>query len=113
MTNEKFKSEIDSLNKLFSIYCKDKHKNQTKNIQDIRYKDVIYHFQSDLCEECQELINYSISKLQTCTHEIKPRCRKCTKPCYDKTTWKKVAKIMRYAGIRLGLNKIKKVLTQN
>lgn len=111
MTNEKFKSELDSLDKLFSLYCKDKHINQKRYKKDIIYKDISYSLEIDLCEDCESLLNYSIKSLQQCPHDIKPRCRRCTTPCYEKDKWKKVAKLMRYSGIKLGLSKLKKYFT--
>jgi hypothetical protein len=59
------------------------------------------------------LIDYSIQRLQNCEHDPKPRCRKCPEPCYDKLQWKKVAKVMRYSGIKLGLLNIKNIFTFN
>ena len=64
----------------------------------------------NLCEECHSLISYSFDRLKGCPHEIKPRCRQCPNPCYEKQEWKSLAKIMRYSGIRLGLSKIKNKL---
>jgi hypothetical protein len=46
-------------------------------------------------------------KLQNCPHEIKPRCRKCPTPCYEKQEWKNIARIMKYSAIKLSLGKIK------
>jgi len=108
MTQEKFVSETETLKKFFTVYCKDKHTNQNNYIKDIIYQNENIKLELDLCEECSELINYSIERLQGCPHEIKPRCRTCPSPCYEKTQWKKLAKLMRYSGIQLGILKLKK-----
>ena len=110
MTNEKFISEVETLKKFFTIHCKDKHTNQKSYVKNLHYKNQTYDVDFHLCDECQTLINYSIQRLQECPHEIKPRCRTCPNPCYEKTQWKKLAKLMRYSGIRLGILKIRKFL---
>ena len=110
MKIEKFKSEIDLLDRFFDLYCKKKHTNQIKYTNKINYKNRTFKLESNLCHECRELLYYSIEKLQNCIHEDKPRCRKCKNPCYEKDEWKKIAKLMRYSGLQLGLSKLKKAL---
>lgn len=113
MTNEKFKNEIFSLNQFFTIYCENKHLGQKKGLKNIKYKNIKYTLKTNLCEECEKLLNYSFNKLQECPHEIKPRCRRCSSPCYEKEKWKKIAKLMKYSGLKLGFLKIKKHLFKN
>ena len=108
MKNEKFIGEVETLKKFFTVHCKDKHTVQNSYVQNIHYKNETYDIELCLCDECNELINYSIQRLQECPHEIKPRCRKCPNPCYEKPQWKKVAKLMKYSGIQLGILKIRK-----
>jgi len=112
MTYEKFENEINTLKKFFEIYCLDKHKDRTihNGIYKIPYRDKVFRLELNLCDECNNLFANSIKKLQNCPHEEKPRCRKCPTPCYEKSEWKKVAKIMRYSGIKLGLSRIKTIL---
>ncbi|QKF60250.1 nitrous oxide-stimulated promoter family protein [Aliarcobacter lanthieri] len=107
MTVEKFENEINTLKKFYEIFCIDKHSNQKRYIIKTEYKDTIFNLELHLCEECFEAINYSFSRLQSCPHEIKPRCRKCPNPCYEKQRWKNIAKIMKYSAIKLSLSKIK------
>ncbi|PIF03892.1 MAG: hypothetical protein CSA86_04370 [Arcobacter sp.] len=107
MENEKFISEVNTLKKFFTLYCKDNHTKQKNYIKSIDYKNQTFEVELELCQECTDLINYAILRLQSCPHEIKPRCRKCPNPCYEKTQWKKMAKLMKYSGMRLGLLKIK------
>jgi len=109
MTNAKFQSEIQSLNTFVQTFCQgNKHSNPcTKEVQ-VDYKNESYFYKIHLCQECYKTISYSYIKLQSCPHEIKPRCRHCKKPCYNKKKWKELATIMRYSAIKLGLNKITK-----
>ncbi|AXX93688.1 hypothetical protein CPU12_08175 [Malaciobacter molluscorum LMG 25693] len=107
MTEKKFETEIDTLKKFYEYYCKDKHDNLKKNVVKFSYNNKNYNMQLLLCDECINNIKYSFERLQECKHEIKPRCRNCSQPCYDKTHWKNTAKVMKYSAIRLGLSSIK------
>jgi len=107
MTNEKFRSEIDTLKKFFEIYCHDKHQDRImhEGNYNIPYNDTFFKLEVTLCNECNSLLSTSIRNLQNCPHNPKPRCRKCPNPCYEKEDWKAVAKIMKYSGMKLGLGK--------
>lgn len=108
MTIEKFTGEIATLKKFFELYCKGKdHTEQKCQKKHIEFQDEVYDYEFELCDECFKLMEYSIMKLEKCPHDTKPRCRTCANPCYEPYQWKKVAKIMRYSGMRFGLNKVK------
>jgi len=108
MTFEKFSSEINTLKKFFSIYCNDKHTNQHKELYKVSYLDKTIEFNISLCDKCHNLLKYSITRLQECPNNPKPRCRKCPNPCYEKEKFKQMAKMMRYSGMKLGLTKAAK-----
>ncbi len=108
MTEEKFKSEVEILKKFFEIHCAKKHHNLLHYTQSFDYKTLHFSVELNLCEECKTLINYSFERLYECPHEIKPKCRSCKNPCYEKSKYKAVAKIMKFSGIQLGLSRIKK-----
>lgn len=107
MTEEKFEAEVSTLKKFYELFCKDKHINQENKDVILKYKTKSFSFDLCLCEECFNSINYSFDRLQACPHEIKPRCRTCPNPCYEKQRWKNIAKIMKYSAIKLSLSKIK------
>jgi uncharacterized CHY-type Zn-finger protein len=107
MTNEKFEIEIKTLKTFFELYCKDKHQNQENKSLTLKYKDKSFDMKLCLCGECNTAINYSFERLQNCPHQIKPRCRTCPTPCYEKPKWKNVAKIMIYSAMKLSLSKMK------
>lgn len=112
MTTEKFESEVEILNRFFTIYCHDKkHTNIISRDKNIIFEDKTYTYTLNLCDECFDLLGYSCSKLIKCPYDTKPRCRTCATPCYDKVQWKQVAKRMRYAGIKQGINKVKGLFT--
>lgn len=113
MTEEKFDNEINTLKKFFEYYCKQKDTNQQTTLVQLEYKNRIYSLDLDLCPKCLEKITYSFERLQSCPHEIKPRCRNCPSPCYGKQEWKNIAKIMVYSAPRLGLSKIKSKIKES
>lgn len=104
----KFKEETQTLKKFFELYCKDNHSPKEKITKILTYKNENIPIDLNLCPECLEKIQYSFDRLLDCPHEIKPRCRTCPNPCYEKKQWKEVAKVMRYSGMKLGLNSVKK-----
>ncbi|XPV68674.1 MAG: nitrous oxide-stimulated promoter family protein [Halarcobacter sp.] len=110
MEIKKFNEEITTLKKFFEFYCDRKHTNQINTKLTLIYKDTNISLNLKLCKECLEKINYSFQRLQECSHEIKPKCRKCPTPCYEKKQWKETAKIMRYSGINLKFLSLKDLL---
>lgn len=111
LSEDKFINDTQTVLKFIQLYCDDKHQDKKKEdkTQHLSYEnkdlhvDVKYH----LCETCIDTFLYSYKALQECPHEKKPSCRKCPAPCYDRPRWKKLASIMKYSGMRLGLTKIK------
>ena len=108
MTSEKFTTEAQTLKKFFELHCCDKHLNQTHHCKQLVYNNEKINIELELCNECIELIHYSFDRLKECPHDPKPRCRTCNNPCYSQDEWKKVAKLMKYSGIQLGILKVKK-----
>lgn len=104
----KFKNEVKTLQKFFETYCEGKHDNQQENKKVLNYKNEEVAVNLILCDECLKKIEYSFDRLLACPHEIKPRCRTCPNPCYEKKQWKETAKIMRYSGIKLGFRSVNK-----
>jgi len=113
MTNEKFIHDTKTVLKFIQIYCDDKHHDtqKEKNSQKLIYRENDLNIKVDynLCSICKNTFLLSYQKLQLCPHEEKPSCRKCPKPCYERPDWKRVAKIMKYSGMKQGLTKLKKL----
>ena len=103
MKLEKYTSEINILTKYFSYYCKHHHSNQIIHEISHNYKNETFCEKISLCDECLDNLNYSIERLQNCQYEEKLRCRSCKTPCYEKSYWKKLAKVMIYSSLRLKL----------
>lgn len=108
MNKKKFQSEADTLKSFFETYCAaNTHEKRTLQTSTCKHNDFTYIVESELCVKCHKLMDYSLIRLQECSHDVKPRCRKCPDPCYEKDEWKKLAKVMRYSGLRLGILKVK------
>ncbi len=115
MDKAKIEQEASSLKMMFETYCRlNRHAGRKAHTQRIHYAmyghDITVYKEYELCSECEEVLRYSLDRLQTCSFDVKPRCRKCPHPCYEKEYWKKVAKIMRFSGMRLGLIKTRKMI---
>ncbi|MFC2492152.1 MAG: nitrous oxide-stimulated promoter family protein [Campylobacter curvus] len=113
MTREKFCYEVATVTKFIQIYCTDKHKEEPKHkcTQSLSYNGEanVTSVEFELCKECEHMARYAYARLQACPHIEKPRCHRCPHPCYELDMWKKMAKMMKYSGMKLGLNKIKKL----
>ena len=107
MTLEKYNSEVETLYTYCEYFCLHNHTNQQKRTIPHIYKEQQSTIDTILCDECLDLLCYSLTRLQNCPYEEKPRCRKCKTPCYEKSYWKRVAKVMIYSSLRLTLTHIK------
>lgn len=115
MTQEKFLEDATTVYKFIQCYCDNEHVKEKKSDGKI---ELIYNGENldcelnyTLCAQCASMLEYSHKRLKECPKENKPRCRKCSDPCYEKSAWKKLSKIMRYSGFKLGLLKVKKLFT--
>ena len=115
MRSKKFIHDTKTVLSFIQIYCNNKHTDNPKqdNLLKLMYQNKELHVElkSHLCTTCENTLLLCYTKLQLCPHEEKPSCRKCPQPCYEKSDWKAVARIMRYSGMKLGLNRIKKLFT--
>jgi hypothetical protein len=112
MNLDKFKNEISILKRFFELHCHHKHTQLTHHCKHIVYKDEKINIELELCDDCITLIDYSLNRLLECPFDPKPMCRSCSNPCYEKNQWKKVAKLMRYSGMQLGVLKVRKFITK-
>jgi len=107
---EDFARELETLKKMFPAYCHDKHGGWFEREYRITYGGKEFKFTMNLCKDCHELFAYAVERLTQCPHDPKPRCRKCPDPCYERDKYKQMARVMSYAGVKLGLSKVKRGL---
>jgi hypothetical protein len=87
MTNShpRIAREGKTVETMISLYCHDQH--------GVGYS---------LCEQCEELQDYALQRLQTCPfQEGKTTCAKCPVHCYRPEMRKGIRSVMRYAGPRM------------
>jgi hypothetical protein len=54
------------------------------------------------CEECSELTEYSLRRLESCRFgDDKRFCSKCTVHCYEPDTRRRIREVMKYSGPRI------------
>ena len=71
---------------MITAYCRASHGNGGKT----------------LCEECQDLQDYALSRLEHCPKGIgKSSCRKCEIHCYAHTYRERIRTVMRHIGPRM------------
>lgn len=76
--------EIKTVITMIGMYCKDNHRT------------------GELCQECSELQQYAINKLDDCPfQEGKTTCTQCPVHCYKPNMREKIKKVMRYSGPRM------------
>lgn len=60
------------------------------------------HKERELCDECREILNYSLKRIDNCRFmETKTFCSNCKSPCYSPKMKEKVKKIMKFSGPRM------------
>jgi hypothetical protein len=60
------------------------------------------HGSDGLCQDCEELLSYSIKRLEACPLQAdKPTCLRCQIHCYKPAMRDKVREVMVYSGPRM------------
>lgn len=58
----------------------------------------------ELCDDCRDLLDYAVRRLERCPQEPKPSCKHCEIHCYKPIYREKIRDVMRYSGKRLILH---------
>ncbi|RTZ60977.1 MAG: hypothetical protein DSZ31_01090, partial [Gammaproteobacteria bacterium] len=66
MRVEDFKRELDTLRRMFPVYCGDKHRGGYKKSYTVNYRGETFTFEITLCEECHNLFAYAVERLTEC-----------------------------------------------
>lgn len=79
----RIKRERNTIKVMVEIYCKNKHK-------------------SNICTDCQSLLDYANLKLSKCPYKKdKPTCKNCITHCYSEPEKSSIRNIMKYSGPRI------------
>jgi hypothetical protein len=52
-----------------------------------------------LCDDCTELLDYALGRLQRCPMDPKPKCKDCPVHCYDPEHRRRIREVMKFSGI--------------
>lgn len=73
------------VSRMVEIYCRAHHQTE-----------------SELCEECAEVRDYALQRLENCPYgEEKPTCGACSVHCYKSDMRLRIKEVMRFAGPRM------------
>ena len=57
---------------------------------------------AELCQSCQELLDYAFKRLDRCRYgSEKPTCKKCPIHCYRPDMKERIKEVMRWSGPRM------------
>ena len=80
----KINYEKKTIDKMVRLYCR------------------LNHHETELCDDCRELRDYAIHRLEKCKFgEEKPACAKCPVHCYKPEMREKIKRVMRFSGPRM------------
>lgn len=83
----KRQKEIMLVSQMIKLYCHKNHTNQNGK---------------ELCDECQELIEYACERSEKCRFmKNKTFCSNCRIQCYSPEMKKRIQKVMHYSGPRI------------
>ena len=77
------KSEIRTLERMMSIYCRGKHGGER------------------LCPDCGALLVYAAGCIINCPRDPKPACKACPSNCYAPEKRALIREVMRYSGPKM------------
>ncbi|MFC1506065.1 nitrous oxide-stimulated promoter family protein [Thermoproteota archaeon] len=99
----KLNRDVKILIQLIDIFCDNKHKSQPKNQWDPKNNPYLNYESKGpkLCQECSDLLDYSINQREKCPLDPKPLCKRCKTHCYSSDYRLKRKEVMRYSGMYL------------
>ena len=100
---DKKERDIRILADFISVFCREKHREETKDafpIKEARLQRLLNH-NLRLCRDCSKLLNHGIAKLLQCPYDPKPMCKKCPTHCYAPGYRERVREVMGFSGLYL------------
>lgn len=71
------------LRKFIHVYCQKKHSPP----------------KGQMCELCNELLEYALLRLEKCPFDPKPKCKDCKVHCYKDDYRQRIREVMKFSGI--------------
>lgn len=75
--------EANILKKFIEVFCHSNHKPEN----------------SFLCDDCQDLLQYALKRLEKCPYDPKPKCKDCPTHCYKSAYRDKIRSVMKFSGM--------------
>ena len=96
--------DLKILSNFIFIFCRENHHVAHKSSFFFADDRLLQDISSDnfiLCQECQDLLNYSTTRLLICPYDPKPMCKKCDTQCYTPANQEKIREVMKFSGLYL------------
>lgn len=85
MENKRLSKQKNDIEVMIKLYCKKKHGRKY-----------------GLCDECKELLNYAVMRIEHCKFgDKKPNCGGCKIHCYKKGMRESIVEVMKFSGPRM------------
>lgn len=83
--NKRLSKQKNDIEVMIKLYCKKKHGRK-----------------HGLCDECKELFNYAVMRIERCKFgDKKPNCGGCKIHCYKKEMRESIIEVMKFSGPRM------------
>lgn len=82
MTKQQIEQQGRMLRRFVEVYCKHHH-----------------DAAGGLCSECDELLEYALSRLAACPMDPKPKCKDCPVHCYKPEYRRRIQEVMKFSGM--------------
>ena len=102
--NDKKEKDLKVLGNFISIFCREKHSGETKDIflvKDARLRQALGDQELILCPDCPRLLNHGTAKLLLCSYDPKPMCKNCQTHCYAPGYREQIREVMKFSGLYL------------
>jgi|SRR3990172_3665217 len=95
---KKKEKDIRILADFVSIFCRGKHRVEVK--RPVSIDGEMQHILDgmELCQDCQRLLSYAVSRRLRCPYNPKPMCKRCKTHCYAPDYRARIREVMRFSG---------------
>lgn len=76
--------DIEILRAFIKVYCQCHHKG---------------HRCQSLCDQCESLLKYAVTRREKCPYDPKPACKNCRTHCYAKSYRDRIRDVMKFSGM--------------
>jgi len=94
------------LAEFIEIYCSQRHRDAEKEpwVNGGGFDVDLGVEPPELCDDCSDLLSYSVARRHYCPQDPKPTCKNCEIHCYADGYRSRIREVMRFSGKRLILH---------